>query len=641
MAEHARLSNAAHVPPMPVSRLFLFWIYLVNLAFCTAFTLLSPPEGVKSWLFALAVALSYAFIYALPALGLSGLAGWLGRRSPHPTRAALLANLAAWCGASAIQALLLADFIVFKMFGFHINGFVLNLVSTPGGMESMGMDQATQLSFLVMACLPLLVNAGVLAVLWRRKDGTFPGLGRWLTPRRLRAVLLALLLLALGERIAFGISQVQADAGVQTVASHFPAYQPTRFNHLARRLGFEVSRQPSIEMGGRQRSLSYPLRPLQTRTPERLPNIVWLACESLRADMLDPEIMPATSAFAAESLNFTRHYSGGNGTRQGMFSMFYGLPGSYWADMLRQRRAPVLMDRIMELDYELHLSTSAAFSYPEFDKTVFARVPSEQLYADTRGAGWERDRRNVSRMLDWLDQRQHTRPFMLFHFFESAHARYYFPPESVIRKPYLEDFNYATTDVARDIGLIKNRYINSVHHLDQQLGRVLKALSDKGLLENSIVIITGDHGEEFMENGRWGHNSAFTEAQLRVPLVLHVPGQSPARIDQASSHVDLAPTLLGQLGVDAPSSDFSTGQDLLAPRTARPLLFADWNRLAFSDGHYKAVFPLGAGGQLGASATRADDSALDQPFDTTMDALAPSMKYAMEAITRFKTGAAK
>ena len=63
-------------------------------------------------------------------------------------------------------------------------------------------------------------------------------------------------------------------------------------------------------------------------------NIVWLVSESWRWDMLNPEIMPNTWAVTQNAHRFTRHYSGGNGTRMGMFAMFYGLYGTYWFPFL-------------------------------------------------------------------------------------------------------------------------------------------------------------------------------------------------------------------------------------------------------------------------------------------------------------------
>jgi len=113
----------------------------------------------------------------------------------------------------------------------------------------------------------------------------------------------------------------------------------------------------------------------------------------------------------------------------------------------------------------------------------------------------------------------------------------------VIRTPYLDRLNYATMDLARDIGLIKNRYLNACHHLDSQLARVFAHLEERACSTPRSSSVTGDHGEEFMEKGRWGHASAFSEEQTRVPLVLYVPGEPPARIDRITSHLDSAATI--------------------------------------------------------------------------------------------------
>jgi len=266
----------------------------------------------------------------------------------------------------------------------------------------------------------------------------------------------------------------------------------------------------------------------------------------------------------------------------------------------------VLIDRFQELGYQMRFSTSAAFSYPEFDKTILAHVPTAQLHPKSKGVGWESDRYHVGQMKEWLSGTESGAPYVLFHFFESPHSRYNFPEESIIREPYLEELNYATVDLKRDIELIRNRYINAVHYLDSQLGEMVDYLRARKDMENTIVIITGDHGEEFMEKGRWGHNSQFSEEQLRVPLVVSFPGNAPAVFDYPTSHTDLVPTLLPMLGVKNPSGDYSTGENLFS-RKPRLLTFSDWNRIAISDGKTKAVFPLDTGGQIGASATTATD----------------------------------
>jgi len=292
-----------------------------------------------------------------------------------------------------------------------------------------------------------------------------------------------------------------------------------------------------------------------------------------------------------------------------LFGMFYGLYGNYWFKALREQRTPVMMDLLIKDNYQLQMYTSAKFTYPEFDRTIFAGVPAEALRQNTEKLpGWQCDDKFVGEMLDFIRSRDPARPFMTFMFFESPHARYYFPPECVIRTPYLEDFNYATANLERDAPLIFNRYVNSCRHLDVQFGRVLKELEAGGLLDSTILIITGDHGEEFMEHGRWGHSSSYNEEQTVVPLVLWTPGRDPAVVERMTSHLDLPATLLKLLGVTNHPEDYSLGRDLLDGSPREYTIMSDWSNMAYVDAEYKAVFPTSnAGARQRPYVTGADD----------------------------------
>ncbi|HTE05609.1 MAG TPA: sulfatase-like hydrolase/transferase, partial [Planctomycetota bacterium] len=457
-----------------------------------------------------------------------------------------------------------------------------------------------------------------------------------LFPRGVRiALACGLVALSAFERVSYGIADAANFRQVVTAAATFPFYQPLRMHKIAKALGFAAERDSSLRMKVDEVNLRYPLAPLARAPGSRDWNIVWLVSESLRADMLDPEIMPATSAFAERALDFRHHYSGGNGTRMGMFAMFYGLYGSYWFPFLSETRGPVFFDVLLDAGYDCQAFTSAKFSFPEFNETIFARFPRERLHeGDDALAGWENDRSNVSALLAGIDARPADRPFFRFMFFESPHARYYFPPESVIRTPYLADLNYATMDLSRDIGLIKNRYVNACHHLDSQLQRVLDGLSERGLLDSTLVVITGDHGEEFMEHGRWGHHAGFSEQQTRTPLVLWVPGTAPARVSALSSHLDIVPTLLARLGVTNPPSDFSLGHDLLGSELRTDTVIADWDNLACVDADGKGVFPVNHGGFAGVQVTTVDDAPVADP-DAWIAAHRERLQRVMKELSRF------
>jgi len=294
----------------------------------------------------------------------------------------------------------------------------------------------------------------------------------------------------------------------------------------------------------------------------------------------------------------------------GMFTQFYGIYGNYWFDALRVKQPPLLMQYLQARHYNAMAFTSSAFTYPEFDQTVFSGLEKEQLQEYSEGQGWQRDQKNTTDLIHFIESTE--QPFFAFMFFESAHANYYFPEEDIIASDYLEDFNYLTVDVEAEIDRIKNRYRNSVHHLDRQLARVYQVLEQQGLLDNTVVVVTGDHGEEFMENGRWGHNSTFSQQQIRVPLILHVPGRASRQHVAMTSHLDLPATLLNLLGFTGAGKAFSHGQDLLDDTYHRQYtVVSDWHGNTLVTDRAKMVFSL-KGASMHASVTGIDDRPLGE-----------------------------
>jgi membrane-anchored protein YejM (alkaline phosphatase superfamily) len=215
---------------------------------------------------------------------------------------------------------------------------------------------------------------------------------------------------------------------------------------------------------------------------------------------------------------------------------------------------------------------------------------------------------------------------------ESPHARYTFPEECAVAKPYLEDFNYATMSLEDDIELIHNRYLNSCNHLDGQVGRILDYLESEGLMENTIVVLTGDHGEEFLEKGNWGHGSTFSEEQIRVPLILHVPSRDPAQVERLTSHMDLPATILPLLGVTNEPSLISQGLDLFGTATRDHVVLADWSRICLLTDTLKTSLPLKAKGFFRNKVTTRDD----QPLEVDQEIPVGVLQQVLEGLARFR-----
>ena len=94
-----------------------------------------------------------------------------------------------------------------------------------------------------------------------------------------------------------------------------------------------------------------------------------------------------------------------------------------------------------------------------------------------------------------------------------------------------------------------------ISYVDKMIGSLLKALDKKDILHNTCIIITADHGQQFMEHGRYGHHSNYLYDELtRVPLIIVGPGLTSAAIDRQVSQIDLAPTILDMLNIRKPKA---------------------------------------------------------------------------------------
>jgi arylsulfatase A-like enzyme len=167
-------------------------------------------------------------------------------------------------------------------------------------------------------------------------------------------------------------------------------------------------------------------------------------------------------------------------------------------------------------------------------------------------------------LLSWLDRRGNERPFFAFINYYDAHEPY-FPPEeydrkfasNTPRKPYLTD--ESIRGARRLIKLQMTRaeiqreheaYAASLAYLDHEIGRLLDSLASRGVLRNTLVIITSDHGEQFGEHGMFVHGNSLYRPLTRVPLIMSLPDRVPEGqvVDGYLNLRDLATTVLDLTG---------------------------------------------------------------------------------------------
>ncbi len=180
------------------------------------------------------------------------------------------------------------------------------------------------------------------------------------------------------------------------------------------------------------------------------------------------------------------------------------------------------------------------------------------------------DRKNAARInrdfLAWLDRHEdEDRPFFAFLNYYDVHHPYFSPEpeigESFGRKPESpEDFRLLKTWWERDkrrakpgeVELARDAYDRCIAYLDNQLGRLFNELDHRGLIANSVVVVTADHGEHLGERGLFGHGVSVYRHELHVPLIVVAPGSVPQgqTVAEPVSLRDVPSTLLGLVGVD-------------------------------------------------------------------------------------------
>ncbi len=222
-------------------------------------------------------------------------------------------------------------------------------------------------------------------------------------------------------------------------------------------------------------------------------------------------------------------------------------------------------------------------------------TPTFYWHADDCGAaaldsGVERtapDEVTTDQVLAWL-ARPRKQPFALYVNFQGTHFPYTLGPG--VPRPYLPEepdasnFSYLRY-LESDREVVKNRYDNALAHVDRQIDRIRTALEKAGLFDDTLVVLTADHGEMFFDRGMVTHGRTLYDVESRVPLVLRWPGHVPAvRREEPVSHIDLMPTVAAWLGVPPhPSWQGQSFRETTPSGLQKAAIFLNIQGLRFAD----------------------------------------------------------
>jgi hypothetical protein len=291
--------------------------------------------------------------------------------------------------------------------------------------------------------------------------------------------------------------------------------------------------------------------------PKPLPDVVVIVIESLRAELVAEDVMPNLSAMAEEGIHCRYHFSGGNATNHGVFSLVTGLEPVWFGSS--QRFDPGLYRYFKHLGYEVGFFAGAN-DWDSFRMGGFIRPELFDEYNVRARDGLATDRWAVEMAKAFLGSDRSAinapgerPPRLAIVYLYATHATYQSYSKDQIDQPSADSrFPFPYPAKLRDA--VWNRYRNSARTVD----RLIEPL----LSRERVVVATGDHGEAFLEDGTIGHGVRLSRYQNMTPAVLYCPGESVRVIAQPTSHIDVLPTILSFLNVELTDPEAIDGVSL-------------------------------------------------------------------------------
>lgn len=491
-----------------------------------------------------------------------------------------------------INISLIVDFLIFRLYKFHINAMVLNIITSPDAMDSIELGV-----FPVVVFLSIIISFIFFEIYFIKKILSRTAEENLAINKKMNNLLtIPFILIFLGEKLTYGVATLINKNEIITKFKVIPLYQPLTFNRLAAKL-FDYKPVPKVENTiNRKASLNYPLNPIILSENSNKFNIFIFASDAVRNSVINRDVTPNIEEFKKDAYTFNNHHSGGNATRFGIFSLIYGINSTYWFSFLSSTQKPVLFDVLKQLDYQIDIISSTNTNWPEFRKTCYIDILGS-IKDDFNGKPWEKDKQSTEYFLNIIDKYKKDKPIFSFVFLDAPHG-YSYPKEFNKFKASDTNINYLTVSKdGKDIKSVFSRYKNSVNYNDALFLKMINKLKENNLYENSMIIYTSDHGQEFYEYGFFGHNSSFSKAQTNSPLIIKLPKNinninlPDNYANNLTSHNDIVPSILSMIGIKNNPEDYSNGQNLFSKDFKRDFVFsANWNNNAIITNDFIYVF---------------------------------------------------
>ena len=361
-----------------------------------------------------------------------------------------------------------------------------------------------------------------------------------------------------------------------------------------------------------------PSAAIEARQAPAPTNVIVFLVDTVRADKLrpfNPESRvetPGLDAWARRTAVFQQGHTQENWTKPSVATLLTGLlPWQHTAtsgEAVLPNSVEMLSERLGDAGFQ-----TGAFICNGYVSDKFGFEQGWGSFRNYIREGRRTQARFVAAdVLEWLDARDEEQPFFLYVHTIDPHVPY-MPPESTLAlydpDPYEGPIDFgrdrellekiksgSLRTSARDRVRLEALYDGEITYHDVHFGSILEGLERRGLDDNTMVVFTADHGEEFFDHESCGHGHSLYEELLHVPMMIRVPGRTDARVDVAEpvGLVDVVPTVLEALGHEVPADlpgrsllSLIEGRSTDAPTPVVSGFMEGWRSVVV--GHYKLI----------------------------------------------------
>jgi arylsulfatase A-like enzyme len=337
------------------------------------------------------------------------------------------------------------------------------------------------------------------------------------------------------------------------------------------------------------------------------PNVILIGLDALRADRLGcygyKEITPRMDALAADGVRYDRTTVQSSWTKPSFATILTSLYPSAHRAVSKSDRLPRSVTTLAQVlgaagyrtgGFANNINIAPHFGFDQgFDEYQFlapdyhfgASASSSQLAiyqiarrvraklsgGHLRFQDFYQDAAVVNReAMAWLKANRENRFFLFLHYME--------PHDPYFEHPYSGRGYARASNQNPDPALaptFSELYDGEVRYLDEHLGQLFDWLKAEGMYDQTLIVLTSDHGEEFQDHGGWWHGQTLYEEQIWVPLIIKYPGNARAgtTVTDLVCSLDIAPTILGATGLAIPET--MMGRSLWSPTDPPRSVFAE------------------------------------------------------------------